>query len=191
MKLVTLATAALGALAVATSAQAQSQPTNPGPVIPGVCTYNNQRAILSSLVGQSVTARMEQLSAAIQAELGGEAQAIEAEATSLEGQRSTLPADQFNQRAQALQQRAATWQQTANMRQAEMQYTEQQQLLRIAQTLDPILSQVYVERGCGIMFDSSVIYHSNAQMDVTDRVLELLNGQLQSLTFDRMPLPQQ
>ena len=35
------------------------------------------------------------------------------------------------------------------------------------------------------------MFGANPAMDVTDRVIELLNGQLQTLTFDRMPLPQQ
>lgn len=184
--------AAVAAIAVAGSAAAQpAQPTNPGPVIPGVCTYNNQRALLTSLVGQAVASRLEQLNAAVQAELQPEAQAIETEATTLRSQQGTLAADAFAQRAQALQQRANNFQMLAQQRAAELQYTEQQQISVIAQRLDPILVQVYQERGCGLLLDRSAMYGANPAMDVTDRVIELLNGQLQTLSFDRLPLPQQ
>lgn len=192
MNIPAFASVAIAAIVASTSVLAQpAQPENPGPVIPGVCTYNNQRAILTSMVGQSVTARLEQLTAAVQAELQPEGQAIEAEATALQGAQGTLPADQFQSRAQALQQRAQAFQLLAQTRQAELQYTEQQQLERIATTLDPILIQVYQERGCGILLDRSAMYGANPAMDVSDRVIELLNQQLQTLTFDRSALPQQ
>ena len=146
MKIPAIASAALAALVIAGTAQAQpAQPSNPGPVIPGVCTYNNQRALVTSMVGQ----------------------------------------------AGALQQRAQAFERLAQTRAAELQYTEQQQIAQIAQRLDPILVQVYQERGCGLLLDRAAMFGANPAMDVTDRVIELLNGQLQTLTFDRMPLPQQ
>ena len=192
MKIPAIASAALAALVIAGTAQAQpAQPSNPGPVIPGVCTYNNQRALVTSMVGQAVAARLEQLNAAVQAELQPEAQAIETEATTLSGQQGTLAADAFQQRAGALQQRAQAFERLAQTRAAELQYTEQQQIAQIAQRLDPILVQVYQERGCGLLLDRAAMFGANPAMDVTDRVIELLNGQLQTLTFDRMSLPQQ
>ena len=138
MKIPAIASAALAALVIAGTAQAQpAQPSNPGPVIPGVCTYNNQRALVTSMVGQAVAARLEQLNAAVQAELQPEAQAIETEATTLSGQQGTLAADAFQQRAGALQQRAQAFERLAQTRAAELQYTEQQQKAQIAHRLDP------------------------------------------------------
>lgn len=191
MKLSTFVTAA-AALAVAGSVNAQpAQPTNPGPVIAGVCTYNNQRTLGASMVGQAVSARLEQLTQSVQAELQPEATAIEAEASALEQSRATLPADQFGQRATALQERLRNYQILGQQRQAELQYTEQLQLQQIATTLDPIVVQVYQERGCGLLLDRTAMYGANPAMDVTDRVIEILNTQLQTLTFDRSALPQQ
>lgn len=187
-----VALGALMALAIAGSAVAQTaQPTNPGPVIPGVCTYNNERAVATSMVGQSIRARLEQIIAEVDAELQPEATAIQTEAQTLQSQQAALPADQFQQRGQALQQRAMAFDNLRQVRAAEIQRTEQVQISRVAQEIDPILVQVYQERGCGLMLDRSSMYGANPAMDVTDRVIELLNGRLQSLTFNREVMPQQ
>lgn len=192
MKLPILASVAAFAIAAAGSALAQpAQPANPGPVIPGVCTFNQGRAVGGSMVGQAVTARLQQLGDAVRAELQPEGAALEIEASALEAGRASIPADQFQQRAIDLQQRAGAYQQLAAVRQAELQYTQSLQLQRIAETMDPILVQVYQERGCGLLLDRAAMFGANPAMDITDRVIELVNQQLQTLSFDRSPLPQQ
>jgi len=192
MKLSVFASVATLALAVAGAASAQTgQPTNPGPVIPGVCTFNQTRAVATSMVGQAVSARMQQLTDSVRAELQPEGAAIEAEASALQQSRASMPADQFQQRAGSLQQRIAAYQQLAGTREGELQYTQDLQLQRIGETLDPILVQVYQERGCGLLFDRTSMFGANPAMDITDRAIELLNQQLQTLSFDRSPLPQQ
>ena len=192
MKLAVLASATTLALALAGGAVAQpAQPTNPGPVIPGVCTFNQGRAVGGSMVGQAVAARMQQLTDSVRAELQPEGAAIEAEANALQTGQASMPADQFQQRAVALQQRAGAYQQLAGQREAELQYTQGLQLQRIGETMDPILVQVYQERGCGLLLDRSTMFGANPAMDITDRVIELVNQQLQTLSFDRSPLPQQ
>ncbi len=192
MKLAVLASATTLALALAGGAVAQpAQPTNPGPVIPGVCTFNQGRAVGGSMVGQAVAARMQQLTDAVRAELQPEGAAIEGEANALQTGQASMPADQFQQRAVALQQRAGAYQQLAGQREAELQYTQGLQLQRIGETMDPILVQVYQERGCGLLLDRSTMFGANPAMDITDRVIELVNQQLQTLSFDRSPLPQQ
>ncbi|HRH19508.1 MAG TPA: OmpH family outer membrane protein [Brevundimonas sp.] len=192
MKLPLLASAAAMAFAIAGTAAAQpAQPTNPGPVIPGVCTFNQGRAVAGSMVGQAVSARMQQLTDAVRAELQPEGAAIEAEVTALQQGQASLPQDQFQQRAGALQQRATAYQQLAAQREGELQYTQGLQVQRIGETMDPILVQVYQERGCGLLFDRAAMFGGNPAMDITDRVVELMNQQLQTLSFDRSPLPQQ
>ena len=192
MKLSILASAAVLALSAASAATAQpAQPQNPGPVIPGVCTFNQGRAVGGSMVGQAVSARMQQLTDAVRAELQPEGAAIEAEASTLESQQGTMAADQFQQRAIALQQRLQAYQALAARREAEIQYTQNLQLQRIGETLDPILVQVYQERGCGLLFDRASMFGANPAMDISERVIQLLDQQLQTLSFDRSPLPQQ
>lgn len=187
MKLSIFASVALAATVAAGAASAQSQPSNPGPAVPGVCIYNHQRALAQSAVGQAVSVRMGQLTDAVRAELTPEQQAIEAEAAALQ----PIPAEQRVERTQALAQRLQAFQLVEQQRAMELSYTEQTQAQAIAAAIEPLLANVYVERGCGILFQAGAVHYANPQMDVTDRVIELLNGQLQTLSFDRLPLPQQ
>lgn len=187
MKLSIFASVALAATMAAGAVCAQATPTNPGPAVPGVCIYNHQRALAQSMVGQAVSVRMQQLTDAVRAEMLPEQQAIEAEAAALQ----PIPADQRIDRTNALALRLQNFQQLEQVRGMELAYTEQTQAQAIAAAIEPILAQVYVERGCGVLFQAGAVHYANPQMDTTDRIIELLNGQLQTLSFDRLPLPQQ
>lgn len=191
MKIQIAALALTAGLMAAGSAVAQAQPTNPGPVIPGVCTFDQGRAIATSSVGQAVDARLQELLAAVNAELTPEATAIQTEYQTLQSQAQALAQEELQQRAGALQQRAAEFEARREQLFNELGYTREVQLQTIQEAMNPLLAQVYVERGCGLLIDRSAIYGANPAMDVSDRVTELLNGTLATLTFDRLAIPQQ
>jgi len=180
------------ALTIAGQAAAQAQgPANPGPVIPGVCVFHNERLLAQSTVGASVQAGMRRLSEEVSGELQPYAQAIDAEISALEQGRGTLPQEEYAQRAQALQQRIREGQQLEQQRQAELEYTLNMQLRAIAQAVDPILVAVYQERGCGLLLSREAVIEMNPAMDITDAVIQRLNGALPSLSFTRMSPPVQ
>lgn len=191
---------AIGAFALAslttTSSLAQtaqtSAPANPGPVIPGVCIYNHQRTLGQSTAGQAVGAGMQRLQQEVAAELQPYTTAIQTEAQALEAGAATIPADQRQTRGQALQQRYQEAQQLAQTRESELRYTDMMQRQAIAQAADPIVSAVYVERGCGLLLarESTVLF-ANPQMDITETVVQRLNTALPTLSFNRMPVPAQ
>ncbi|MBU1325597.1 MAG: OmpH family outer membrane protein [Alphaproteobacteria bacterium] len=189
-------TLASGAFALtllfAGQAAAQSQgPANPGPVIPGVCVFHNERLLAQSTVGRSVQTGMRTLSDQVSGELQPYAQSIQAEITALEQGRGTIPEQEFAQRSQALQQRIREAQQLEAQRQQELEYTLNMQLRAIAQATDPILVAVYQERGCGLLLSREAVIEMNPAMDITDVVIQRLNGALPSLTFSRMTPPVQ
>jgi outer membrane protein len=180
------------ALTFAGQAAAQAQgPANPGPVIPGVCVFHNERLLAQSTVGASVQAGMRRLSEEVSGELQPYAQAIDSEIGALEQGRGTLPQEEYAQRAQAVQQRIREGQQLEQQRQAELEYTLSMQLRAIAQAVDPILVAVYQERGCGLLLSREAVIEMNPAMDITDVVIQRLNGALPSLTFSRMTPPVQ
>jgi outer membrane protein len=180
------------ALTFAGQAAAQAQgPANPGPVIPGVCVFHNERLLAQSTVGVSVQTGMRRLSEEVAGELQPYAQAIDAEITALDQGRATLPQEEYGQRAQAVQQRIREGQQLEQQRQAELEYTLNMQLRAIAQAVDPILVAVYQERGCGLLLSRDAVIEMNPAMDITDVVIQRLNGALPSLTFSRMTPPVQ
>ncbi|HAD84056.1 MAG TPA: hypothetical protein DCG71_04355 [Brevundimonas sp.] len=191
MKLIAIGAFALASL-TASAALAQSQgPANPGPAIPGVCVYFNQRVLAQSTAGQAVQTRMEQLAQEVQGELQPYATAIQTEAQALQQGQATIPADQMNQRRQALQTRIQEAQQLEGTRDNELRYTLAEQRRKISEAIEPLLVAVYQEKGCGIMIDRESVFIMNPAMDVTDTVIQRLNAQLPTLSFNRMPVPAQ
>ena len=191
MKLFAIAAVALATL-TATPVLAQAAgPQNPGPVIPGLCVYNNARLMAQSTAGQSLQQGMRRLTDEVINELAPYGQAINTEIQALQQGRGTIPQDQFTQRSQAVQQRMAEAEQLEQTRGQELEYTLGQQRIAIARAVDPILVAVYQERGCGILISGEAVYQANPQMDITDMVIQRLNAQLPSLSFNRMPVPVQ
>jgi len=191
---------AIGAFAVATlvapaafaqtAPAAPAAPSNPGPVIAGVCVYNHSRTLAQSTVGQSVLAGMNRLQTEVSGELQPYQTSIQTEAAALQQAGSSLPQDQIQSRSQALQARYREAQQLAETRDGELRYTDMKQREAIAAAVDPILSALYVERGCGILLarENAVLF-ANPAMDITDTVIQRLNVALPSLSFNRMTPP--
>ncbi len=183
-----LLTAVAGMVAFsAQAAVAQSQLTNPGPALPGVCVYHNERMLAQSSAGQSLNQGMQRLVQEVQGELEPYGTAIQSEAQAIQA----LSEDQRGPRVQALQQRIQEAQQLEQTRDVELRYTRAQQINVIAQAVDPIIVAVYQERGCGLLLDRESVYVMNPAMDITDTVIERLNGQLPSLSFSRQAPPVQ
>ena len=192
MKSFVISAVALASLAAtAANAQTAQTPTNPGPVIPGVCVFFNQQVLAQSAAGQAVQARMQQLATEVDGELQPYATTIQTEAQALQAGASTIPAADLQSRRTALQQRAQEAQQLEQTRTAELRYTLAAQRERIAQALEPLLITIYQERGCGIMLDRESVFMMNPAMDVTPLAIERLNAALPTLTFNRMPVPVQ
>jgi len=191
MKRLLIGAIALATLSASAAAAQTAGPTNPGPVIPGVCVYFNQRMLAQSTVGVAVQARMEALATEVQGELTPYATAIQTEARTLQAGQATIPAAEMNQRRTALQQRAQEAQQLEQTRQEELRYTLSTQRGLISAAVEPILVAVYQERGCGLMLDRESVFIMNPAMDVTDLVIQRLNTALPTLSFNRMPVPAQ
>ena len=189
MKLFALGAFALASL-VAGSAAAQAQaPANPGPVLPGVCVFHNDRLLAQSTAGQSVQTGMQRLVIDVQGELAPYGASLQTEAQAL--QQGGQAADPDGSRMRGLQARAQEAEQLGQRRQAELQFTQQTQIRAIAQAADPILVAIYQERGCGLLLDRSAVYIFNPAMDVTDMVIQRLNTALPTLSFNRLEVPVQ
>lgn len=192
-----IALGALSSLALASAAQAQAPaaaapaaPAVAGPAIPGVCTLNQQKVILTSAVGQSYLARRNQLLQVVKAELQPEAVWIQGEESAL----SAMPREQQQAqtaRIKAYVERKQAFERKAEIRNQEMQATEQKQVQRIVAEMNPIEVQVYGEKNCGLMLDPAGIILSSPTMDVTDLVIQRLNAKITTIAFDRENLSQQ
>jgi outer membrane protein len=150
-----------------------------------VCILSINQAITTSTVGKYVSDRMNQIVTQVKAELTPEDTAIATDGRALEAQRSTLDAATFQTRAQALQSRVNGLRQKADLRQREVQATEQKSLNRIAQELDPIARQLYQQHHCSLLLNKDSVMIGNPDMDLTTQAVAGLNARIQQFAFDR------
>jgi len=200
-KFLSAAATSVVALAIATSASAQTAPAAPaaaagaavshGPALPGVCIFSSPRAVASSQVGKAVDARLKTIIQQVNAELTGERTGLDNEAKALDAKKTTLAQDALEQQASALQVKANAWQRKGQLRQKEVEATEQKALSRVYQELDTPIKQVYQAQKCSILFDRESVMLANPAMDITDAVVTALDARIKTLTFDRERLDQQ
>jgi outer membrane protein len=194
MKTLTAGAFAIAALAIAGSAQAQAQqPTvQHGAPIAGVCALNLQGVFARSTAGQGLAARIEELQREVAGELAPYEQTIQTEDQTLATSGASLSAEDRQQRAQQLQQRYAEYQQLRQTRLQELEYTEFMQRRALAEAVDPIVAQVYQERGCSMLINRAEVFYLNPQMEISELVLQRLNQQMAALpAFSRMQVPVQ
>ncbi|MDQ0463026.1 outer membrane protein [Caulobacter ginsengisoli] len=213
------ATAAIGAavaLLIADAALAQATPPKPaattgaavpplsaappatgpkisyGPALPGICILNQQRAVVQSMVGKAVGTRLQTLTAAVQAELKTEQTAIETEDKAISAAESQPGADALalQQRREILQARYNAYQRKGQVRDRELQMTQQKALGRIETEMGPVIAAVYQARGCSVILTSDALVVGNPAMDVTDLVVKGLDAKIQTFAFDRERLDQ-
>jgi outer membrane protein len=188
----------LAALATASGAFAQAvPPTGPaapavthGAPIAGVCIFSSQRAVATSQVGKAVDARLKTIIAQVNAELTAERTSLDNDAKALDAKKATLDQSTLEQQAAALQVRANAWQRKGQQRQREVEATEQKQLARVYQELDPAIRQAYQAKTCSILIERESVLLGNPAMDITDGVVAAVDARIKTLTFDRERLDQ-
>ncbi|WP_341021099.1 OmpH family outer membrane protein [Brevundimonas diminuta] len=159
-----------------------------GPVVAGVCLLSREAIFANAAVGRAASARLQELTQAAQTEIDGQRTPLETEARALEGQ----PDNEANQqRRTALAQRWQALQQTAAHNSREIEATRAKALERIANEAQPLIAQAYGAKNCGLLFDRNSALGGNFANDLTAEVVRLLNGRIQTITFERERLPQQ
>jgi Skp family chaperone for outer membrane proteins len=184
-----LATAS-AALAQAAPAAAAQPPITHGPAIPGVCVVSLEGAIGSSTVGKYVQTRLGQIGTQVQAELTAEQTAINNAAKALDAQKGTLDQGSFDKQAADLQLRANAYQRKAQLRDREMQATQQKALGRVGQELDPVIRTAYQQSKCSLLLQRDALVIANPAMDITGAVVTGLNAKITQFAFDREHLDQ-
>jgi outer membrane protein len=189
------ACAGAASLASAPQALAQgagaAQPTiNFGPPVQGVCVFDFDRTLATSTVGKYVETRLGQIGQQVNAELTSEKNSIDAEARTLDSQRSTLDQNTLEQRAASLQVRQNALERKAQLRQREMQATEQTAVNRVANEMQPLVAQAAQAKTCSIVLARASVVAVNPAMDLTPAVITALNGKVTQFAFERTRLDQ-
>jgi Skp family chaperone for outer membrane proteins len=183
------ATAPAAGPAAAPAAPAMRQ----GPPIAGYCVFSINEVIGGSRVGQAVVARLKVLGAQVNAELQPEADGIRTDERALESSQASLDAATLQAKRANLELRVANFEKREQQRQQEMQATQQKQFAVVLKQLDPIMRDLYQQRGCSILVDGDAggVRIVNPAMDLSAPAVTGLDGRIQTLTFDREHLDQQ
>ena len=162
-----------------------------GAAVPGLCLVSVENAIGASTVGKFVNTRLQQLVGQVNAELNAEKTSLDNDAKALDGQRATLDQNTFEQRAAALQVRGNALQRKAQLRDQEIQATEQKALNRVGVEMEPLIRQAYQAKQCSVLINRNSIILGNPASDITQAVVTALNAKITQFTFDRERLDQQ
>ncbi|AWM77525.1 OmpH family outer membrane protein [Phenylobacterium parvum] len=194
MKKTALLAATAAVLLASAPAQAQTPPAPPpvnhGPALAGVCILSLDGAIGSSTVGKYVQTRLQQISQQVQTELTSEQTAIQNEAKTLDAQKATMDPGAFEQKSASLQVRANAWQRKAQLRERELQATQQKALARVGQELEPVIRASYQQARCSLLLQRDSVILANPAMDITPSVITGLNAKITQFAFDRERLDQ-
>jgi len=192
-----LAAGALISLAPIASAQtgaaAPAAPIPQGPPIAGYCVFSLNEIIGGSKVGQAVVARLKVLGSQVGAELQPQADSLRTDESALRAKASTLDQAQLQAQQATLQLRANNFEKLEQVRQQEMQATQQKQLGVLGRQLSPIMNELYAQRHCSILIDadSGGVRLVNPAMDLSPAAVAALDLKIQTLTFDREHLDTQ
>ena len=173
------------AAAPAAAAPAASAAAVAGPAIPNVCVFSNQGTIGNSAVGKYVATRLQQIQAQVQAELQGEDTTLQTDIKTYASQRATLASDVQQQREKVLSDRAQALQAKAQLRQRELEATQQKALSRVVSEYNPIVLTVIKARNCGLVLDGQAVIVANPSMDLTMDVARQLDAKITQFPFER------
>jgi outer membrane protein len=184
---------AVSATAPAVAAGSAPAPLAQGPAIPGMCVISFNEIIGGSKVGQAVVARLKVLGSQVNAELQPEADSIRTDGKALEAQRATLDAATLQARQANLELRVSNFEKREQLRQQEMQATQQKQFGVIAKEVDPLLRTAYQAQRCSILIDADGggVRLVSPAMDLSPGLVGQLDTRLTTLTFDREHLDTQ
>jgi Skp family chaperone for outer membrane proteins len=159
-----------------------------GPLVAGVCLLSREAIYANAAVGKSVTARLQELARAAQAEIDAERAPLEAEAKALEGKSET---PQGAPRRQALVSKWRALQLKAAHNGREIEATRGKALSRIATAAQPVIAQVYGHKKCGLLLDRGSALGGNFSNDLTADVVKGLDATVQTIPVELERLPQQ
>jgi Skp family chaperone for outer membrane proteins len=167
-------------------------PLRHGPPIAGYCVFSLNEVIGGSKVGQAVVARLKVLTAQVKAELDPEAAGIQSDERALETQQAGLDAATLQAKRANLELRYANFQKRDQLREQEIQATQQKQIGVVVKELDPIVRDVYQQRSCAVLVDADQggVRILNPAMDLSPQFIAGLDAKIQTLTFDREHLDQ-
>lgn len=178
-----LGTFAFAVLGVAGAADAPKL-TLAGPVVKGMCVLNRAEVFASSKVAQAVNVKYRAAFERAQGEVTRQRQALETDAKTLQGKKAELKAEDFQKSQTELAARVQELQAKANEQTQVLETTRRDVVGKIASEAQPLIEQVYKERGCGLLLSREAVLAGNVEMDITTAVIAALDRKITDLPFE-------
>ena len=162
-----------------------------------VLVLDPSRIIRDSLGGQDIFNKVEQIGAAMQAELAPQQQALQTEGESLDSQAAGMTREQVEANPALLQQfqsysrRLQQHMATTERRSQELQQTEAQALQVFGERMRTAVEGIRASRGASVVLNGQGVYQVAPEADITDEVIEELNRTSPTIPVTRVTLPDQ
>jgi Skp family chaperone for outer membrane proteins len=156
-----------------------------GPVVPGVCVLSRQAVFDASAVGKAANEKYKALRLEAQNQVNTEQAKIMVDARALEAQKVSLPPAEYQTRQQELAKRLQALQLVAAADSRDLEATRQDVVVRISKEAQPIIAQVYKDKGCGLLVSRDAILAGNPAMDITVAVVAGLDAKITTIDVTR------
>jgi len=178
---VALAAGLGGTFAMEQAAEAQSK----------IAVIDVRRAMLETEEGLRVQATLKKLFDSRQVELDGKQQKLQVEKDALEkdAQNGKVPKEQLQRRFENLQKQAAELQAIAMDYQREMQRKETEMTTPIYQRIIGIIRRIAAQDGFEIILEKTAVPYMRADLEITDRAIQMYNGGQASDAGPAKPAP--
>ena len=176
------AAVAMGGMAVLAStsssfSQAEKRPT------PILGVVDTDLLLQESLAAKGVRLERDKYATTYQNQVKDSENKLRTEDQELSQQRGVLAPDVFQQRAQAFQQKLAEFQTQVKDKQERLDYSFQQSMQQIGNTIMVVAGEVSKEKGINAVMARNQLMIFDPGMDITKLVLDKLNQRLATVEF--------
>lgn len=176
-----LAAAFLPLASATAAAQEPKGQSMGGPVVAGVCLLSREAVFTHAAVGKDATAQLQKLLADAQAEADRGQARLDAELERLGLRKPGLQVDQLSATQKKALQDAQAAQLQAAQRSRSIEANRAKAIEQISTMAQPIITQVYTRRGCGLLLDRSAVLAGNMSNDITADVVAALDASQKSI----------
>lgn len=156
-----------------------------------IITFDQARLMRESTGGKDIGLKLQAIGNSMKTELEAEGRALDTEGKSLEARtanltREALAADtSLRTQLEAFGRKRSAFQQKGQIRQAELQQTEQVAWNEFFTALQPIIIETAKEQSALTVIERSTIAYSDPSLDVTDTLISKMNAIKPSFTVTR------
>jgi Skp family chaperone for outer membrane proteins len=157
------------------------------PPIGGVCIYSKNNMLGRSQAGLSAHEQLAQLQQSSDIDLASQRNRLVADERMLTGEKSRLLIASFDKRSAALQRKSEQLTALSHIRTRQIAETRTEAFGRIAAAAEPLLTASVADHHCAILLDRGAGYSVSPDMDLTNDVINRLNGVMPVISLQLAP----